>query len=1401
MKIGELIKLNREASFPTVVDLAFFREPELNRKLCEAFCFADSEDGTVLGSYNWLRKIQDGLVNRTNNSWSLTANYGQGKSHFGVILANYLGQPWGSPELETLRRLVEDVFGRHKAELCFDWRENPPEPFLVLLLQGQHITNLWQHVFQEVDRALRHHPETKDYVPPVWHSDGLKVFDKLLQEHPVKVREWMDIHEMDADQFRKRLQAYDPTSMFRQLFDDLNTFATDGYPLAVGYSANLKDLFDTLFQDLCGEGKPFRGIAVLFDEFHQYVENMVNLREHQSFGALVESLCGGKRLENGQGLFVAIGTMDPDTAAKKNGLTGAQLNEVAKELGRIPRPNRLSLRSEMESVLRALLSHDEDRWPDFQSQAEGALKRATRVAYPAVGSIFASKFNAGAQEFHEWITEGTFPLHPITAEFLSNAQFEVADNPRVVLDYVKDAFDRVKDREAVEGGNPCWVPVLDTFAEFREQLPYIVQGAVDQALTALAGDIKPNEEKVIQAIALTMAARLATPDDAVGGYGALVAEMTDLSAQEAERVMRDLRSRGILDYDFGAKAYRLPTGASVARFRAELNRLRRGVSVNQVSHPSLASFLKEVASNLGEDQQVQVSWGSSNDWAFHRVVAMRHHLENELHQYLRKAKHQLKDEGTKQWWRGIEFVFLPCNQDDLDWIRREGPRMIQERYADLEVPPEFILTPKRPLEGLQEALIDRAALEAMPDSVRRQLGGQFTQGRNRLMDRLESELQTVEKELAAPIRITAPKAQSIAELVPVQKLSEFRQRLMEGAYRAAPSAFDTKYSLGSRQFGDACGTLARQLLTNSLGQWFRTNPTGPAPDVARTYLHREWGMVNDAWTLQTPTDARLRTVWELLQSEFPAGSRRPMRPVLQKLANPPYGLDTNTLRLIVCGWLGYQGKALRLYSGAGRSSLEKLAQALAATGNQTILQPLLVLEVQREDPNERDRRAQEEIGAIESGSRTYSIAEASEVAEFLKDYCQSPAEGWEERANRALERIQADLEQAKAFERIRSKMSSWGASASTASNLNELLQCAKEARELSMGLVQEKGWPKASDLLQEIGRKVEEWCATTGEKYAQFKDIGKYSQLRQFFDSLAKTAEDLGLKGAAAALDALVGKIDERKRQLDQEGAHKVFLAQLRGFRPSHVSLKELREAEAEFEREAQKLQPLPPETATALSEKLGAIHDEIRRLLEWTDVSSRLDPVARPSDLNRLRIQIEQVLNRLEGTVEYEEVEAEAGKVNRIAERFHELERLVQSPPPGAEELAAIILRAKEFAQNPGWPSGLRSYAQTVASKLEEVRQKRTAEADREFEKQVKQIDAPRAQLDDLLDLQRWLKRPSEYLSEELKRTIPVHQARIESALNQRVPDHILSLAKRIRDRQILLELSENLRRMAEGR
>ncbi len=36
---------------------------------------------------------------------------------------------------------------------------------------------------------------------------------------------------------------------------------------------------------------------------------------------------------------------------------------------------------------------------------------------------------------------------------------------------------------------------------------------------------------------------------------------------------------------------------------------------------------------------------------------------------------------------------------------------------------------------------------------------------------------------------------------------------------------------------------------------------------------------------------------------------------------------------------------------------------------------------------------------------------------------------------------------------------------------------------------------------------------------------------------------------------------------------------------------------------------------------------------------------------------------------------------------------------------------------------------------------------------------------------------------------------------MNQRVPDHILSLAKKIQDRKILLELSESLRRMAEGR
>src|SRR5689334_19979255 len=103
MKIRDLVSIDEEAEFRNDVQLSDFEDREANLALLRSYIFTQTAPGEQESTVSILRIATETLSNgRLENRIAVVANYGHGKSHLALVLANYFGRTNPSPELKII---------------------------------------------------------------------------------------------------------------------------------------------------------------------------------------------------------------------------------------------------------------------------------------------------------------------------------------------------------------------------------------------------------------------------------------------------------------------------------------------------------------------------------------------------------------------------------------------------------------------------------------------------------------------------------------------------------------------------------------------------------------------------------------------------------------------------------------------------------------------------------------------------------------------------------------------------------------------------------------------------------------------------------------------------------------------------------------------------------------------------------------------------------------------------------------------------------------------------------------------------------------------------------------------------------------------------------------------------
>ena len=1273
MLIRDLVTLNEDAEFVNDVQLGWYPKDPRSRSLAKGYIFTDKAPEGKKSSTALLEQVRDAFTYSRENRFVVIATYGHGKTHFALALANFFGMP---AESEEVRRMLDNIAhgsSEAKAQGLRDFK-GARAPFLVVRLRGDKPGSLPQQFLSGLETALDEHEATRGARLPLWFNEAEKFLERLTPEQAVAADAFLEPHDLDTELLLRQVRerAVGCYEVCRALSRSLYGTALD-----FGADVSLEDAVKLAVDGYCGEGKPFAGLLVLFDEFSEFVRRYAERRGMG--GASLQDLLDGIHSRQERSAFVAFSQHDPDTVAQNvfRVMADAQgQDSLSKELTRLPVPQRQTLFSSLETVLAAYLKQHEEGWDALYDQAVGALEDATDTTMALCESRYSNSLDWDTEKVSEVLTRGCFPLHPLTTALLCSVSLREVTNPRAVLGFVQEALERRQDQEALAGRSPNWVYAVDLVDYFREMLAEKEWEQYQATVGMLGGDITGDQAQVLKAMLLVAVASLKTRAQ---GYAKVISVLSGLAPGACQAALADLSENGHIHNDAANKAYSFWTaGASGNRLDKEVKKyLEPTLNIEALNRDWAANGINRLA-----PQEVGgIGWGSPKDYEAGEFLLTRATFTAER---LRRMAAPFKADamqGMTEGVRGGLFWLVAETEDDIEWFQDNAKAVLDEALPGENPPPVVLALPWAARPQFIPHVLRSQAFQRLPPEVRRDYGEVILRTTaDRYRQALDEEMKHVKS--ADRFEVPAPYRVSLAQHGPARKAARALEICYQAAYNAAPSAFFTQFSLGSQNLRKAVCRLSWYMADNRAGaseeaQVHNRVARELMTNYLRVGLPSSWGLVTVGGDLQPPTAQHTRKAWDWLDATFKPGQpSRPVRDALVPLFNAPYGYDYHHVLLLFSAWCGFHQQYLAMHDRGCRTSLsamlrnqEKPAEIVRALCRSDIT-------LSRKDKDEAEQELTELVRRM--SQEVFTRAEAQNALENLAVLVRDEALAANQGASAvsARERLERALARANEYQ---AAVSESRTKIETATAVDTLAQQLRKLSELpSLLCVQDPGVDKVTTLQTLARQRLEEVVEGKCVTYSKLNRLEDYSLNHGALTTIDKSLHQLGVPQYSdrvkTALAALESRRAELKHVQDERQQDADILAELRAI--------QVEGALAPLRQSCERLKAFAPraqETEALIRQKQGALGRRITEIERFAaDLSTRLDAVTEGTQARKLFEEIQRRHDSYLGTPELTTVQKGADRCEGLEKALNRVSSYLKAGETAATPDALTELRAK---------------------------------------------------------------------------------------------------------------------------
>jgi DNA replication protein DnaC len=1399
MRIGDLVRMDASGDFRSDVQLSDFDNPKLNQDLLGDYILTVHAP-TTYGAQQRSLSARDVLeqlrtiftVERAENRIVLTANYGHGKSHLALVLANFFGRSSDSPEVKTVLSRLEQALNNPAQFAGYrDFKKSKGE-FLVVRLQGDAFGDLQEGFIRALEQALREHDSTRNLAIPLWHGPAEKWLNNLSGERRHEAETFLATQKTDLPSLITNLRRQGAYELVRELAKHI----TGAYP-DFGREVSLEELVIWAVDQVCVPHK-LGGLLVLFDEFSLFLQKYVAAR---TAGKLQELLNGISKRQ-GKSVFLAFSQQDVDSVTESYA-QGPRRDDVKKELERLPKDRRAQLYSLMEGVLAAYLKQDAASWSAWYEQPprKGTFVQAREILSTHFRRRYTEELKWDAQALTEKVIMGCFPLHPLTTATLSVHTFEsgAGDNPRTALQFVRRTWEEMRQQPAeLSDGRPNFVFPVTLVDFFGEQLSKKWHAAYRHAVETAPQTVSEEQRKIMQALLVQQAVGLkASGGDQIN----LLHHLSGVGRDEIKRGLQDLAAQRVIQFDPIHKVSSLWPASTRPQEVEEV--IQKAVDRTEIDQDLMDRITKQLSS-LGVSS---LEFGHASDWS-PRQVALTAEMftAEELRKLLPLCRSGVN--GIEEGPRGLVIWLVALTEEEKILLRQNAQSTLNEALGDAASPlPVVIMLPKRAAPGLVNSARRLKALDKLNASEREKIGtviyqqeqglaeASFKNSLNDLVDDLGlyADIQRPLIEYALPSTYRAS-VQALRDLSLKAVVTEcYRQAY---AYRVE---FYTQYAVGGKgqnKLRDATPKVAIWLFGDTAGN---SIPNLGQKDIqyglATTYLTQKWGLLAaGTHAIQRPTLRPLQQAWDLLEETFPPGCRDVAAcSVLVDLLNPPYGHDYNTLTLLLAAWIGFHQHDLRLSLNGKLVSLTELRDFFdAAKHPQDFLNRICGLSplfISRTKPDEIFAQVTGVLEQIRQGA-PFTIPQAREALAKLEQAQTSPRlpETKREEIEQLRPRLEAALQAAEGYDR---KVAAWLGETSTG-DLDNLLQNREVSKNLPVLSLVTPTQPPLEDLEKRWEAAVQAALTAFCAKYASLSDLADHktheSQLKRARKALEQFPQ------FAQRVDQALATLSQARAELQRREGEKAVVAQINSMTPlaSLAALYDYREKLAA-------LTDLSPQTAQLREEKLDRITTRIQQYERIAvELPQAVEQATQLSDVRQQRDLLLRHQGQLEGTPFHQSLVALQDRVEQIETFFEKLREIASAPQRTPDDLTRLEAQLSDLDTSlaiwlaPAQQALLEQRKQAIAN----LRRQKTQEA----ETWLTQLVRRHSNAENPEALLRQAETPPPFLPPEAGARLEEFRLRLKQQLSQNALLQIEALFQKIGDRETRRECLKRLQALVDA-
>lgn len=917
MLLNQLVTINQAALVANAVSFELMDDPDKNLRLCRGFVFNYDSDSTKLktSTVGVLYTVRQSFHSPSEpNIHLMVQDYGKGKSHFALAIANFFQKPNGSSEVDGILKQIEYSTSSNNYILENLKLYKKQGKNLVICLSGDKPIDLKKHFLQALRKSLEAEGITDSIgqqicKAPLQYLENLNTQQRQVAEAYLKEKE---NPEGDLDTIMELLREdnYQVISRVKEISRQLTG---TGLPLDFDVDIDVEEILSNVITRLCtGENRPFQGILILFDELYNYLQLWANdpVRAGSTTLQGITNIC--ERFK-GKIALLSFSQRRPKSVSPSKHLE--DYNRLASRLELLPTTYEPA--ASLELVLDNLLVQQDKTsiWQDFFQKWRDTLTALNTEIYQNRTANYYKSRNWEPPKFFTQITLGCFPLHPLTSYLLCNLDFTQG---RTAIQFVQTDVTGFIQEQPVEKNNSVNfiypITLVDAFADNFQASDYSTYSAYIYAHDSIVASADIEELTVLKALFLYYASVSVGKLTKLNSerHEKLLSLLTGMSESKLKEILEKLsKEREVIYYNAADNAYRFYSGGvSIQdlrkRIEEEVGNKRPGIErVREFCQSNLQLFGASI--NVTPTQFVDQNKLNGSDWLFKCEV----YTAANLRKVLNNQQSQTDEIGT------VAYVVAETSEE-LASLKSEMSQLLTPSAGDFTSVKRKIAVAvaSQPAEEIARLLL-------MLEYAKRKSVQEFGAALTQLQHQLEEQTKNKAKELFNSCTYYC----HVLNKVPIgdrANLSRVTSILLQDLYPlVAPQEKNDKIALKSTKGGEIIGYTCKRLLENDLRS--QAFPQQSYKNLIEPVFQKSWRMLKldsgSKYSVQVPIQANVKAAWDKISDLTALGNKSEkiidIAKIWETLSKSPYGYNEYTFTILFSGWLAFHRSEVLLKGGFG----------------------------------------------------------------------------------------------------------------------------------------------------------------------------------------------------------------------------------------------------------------------------------------------------------------------------------------------------------------------------------------------------------------------------------------------------------------------------------------------------